>query len=133
MKLKLMSLSIAILLSINAHADNINLNATAFHKNCDFEKKCDVHGTQDIEIINDSDQIHHYSYIYSLQLDDNIRKFKQGNINVDAHSTWNNHNDQQFSDKFYGRIRHIVISRVDLSGPKGLHRSKEGKNDIICH
>lgn len=91
-------ITLASLTVINAHADQIIVLALGQDvSNCRVNHKCELHGSHDIQIINDSDKEHHYKYNYLIC----THKFgyrsdcqhATNTINVDAHKTWNNHHD----------------------------------------
>lgn len=81
-------------LSMSAMADTINLNAQApGYQYCIRNQLCGVRGTNDIQIINDSNEDHYYRYSYKICIDGDTCRGPDNNVTVKAHTTFYNHLD----------------------------------------
>lgn len=74
-----------------ANADNITLNAYSFDGSCQLSHRCDMRGVHDIEIVNNTDQNHYYTYSYDICADNGQCNVVSNGVWVGYHSKWNNH------------------------------------------
>lgn len=104
-------IALAVSTVINAHADQILLSAKGEDvSNCRVYHKCEIFGSHDIQIINDSDKQHSYKYNYLIC----TKKFGErtdcqhvtNTINIPAFKTWNNHH-YFVSNPWFGKTGHF--------------------------
>lgn len=120
--------------AFSCYADQLILTAWADNIRCDY-RSCDISGTQDIEIVNDSNADHKYHYKYNIYLEPGAYRPRQveNDIIVKAHTTWNNHHSSSFVSKFSRSGRFISHSTVSV-GQIGGHISayKDAIGEIIA-
>lgn len=95
--LKIIIISLSLFTTFNVYADNIILSATSNNivSGCKIDHRCPINGNHDIQITNNSNEAHSYTYNYLMcVVQSGIRtdcSRKMDNINVAPHSVWNNH------------------------------------------
>lgn len=125
---KLLAISL-LLIASNSEADTIHLNAVARSQACAMNMQCQLTGYHDIEIINDSDDIHYYSYSYVLCTDNNDCRILGNIIGVQPHSKWNNHLNNWLITKFGYRGTHQLYATTKVWG----YQNNEYQNSNVVH
>jgi hypothetical protein len=123
--MKKLILVMGIMFSLNANAD-INTSAISTPPdNCKVDHRCDIHGSHDISIINESLQTKNYYYIYKLCI---VREgmetdcsFSASNVVIEAGQKWNNHFDSIIQPRFsYATTYRYVITTQVVGNEKRL-------------
>src|SRR6185369_16943890 len=90
---------------INAHADQILLSAVGQNvEGCKVDHRCDIKGSHDIQIINESNKPQSYKYHYTIcALKYTYRtncNIAENTITIAPYSQWNNHYDSESKPRF---------------------------------
>lgn len=107
---------LALLFCNVTFADTVNLNAQTFPTDCKLSHRCDLHGSHDISIINDTDQNHYYTYSYQLYTEDGQSYVVSNGVWVGFHSQWLNHHDSHLTARLEYIGKHIVTAKTTVNG-----------------
>jgi len=104
---------------INAHADQILLSAVGQNVDgCKVDHRCDIRGSHDIQIINQSNKPQSYKYRYTLCALKYIYRtdcnYSENTITIAPNSQWNNHYDSKSTPRFSvaSKFRYFVETEV---------------------
>lgn len=123
-------LLLLLLLSSSTYADNITLIAKGIEGHCKMSHKCDLIGSHDIQIINDTDQSHTYTYYYRVCGDFDNCISTGNNVTVAPHSRWNNHHDSRHEVVFEWSGLHQDRVTTGVTGYDNLERTDVKDIDV---
>jgi len=110
---------LATILSTTAFADTVIIKPQATSAICYAGLGCQVAGTQDIDITNDSDQDFNYRTTFLLYADNRDTVKETKSFPVKAHERFTFHHGSILIAKFNIRGNHQLYSSATVEGRKG--------------